>query len=195
MFGPRTLLCSAFLWAAVGLGLALAAPWLGTADGVPVGWINVAAPAITAVFIALTVVAAVRVVGRTGHTLHALPWAAAQFVLFTLLFFQIACHAGMSHFAADGPPRWWDWLAFSAAHAVRAGDLLDVVEGFRLDIQPVHHATTLTSTAVVAFHVVMGLFVVSLFAEYVGRFWGAVRKDRGVRGAIRAGLAMVTVIA
>ena len=60
-----------------------------------------------------------RAVGRTGQTLSALPQVLAQAALFTLLFFQIACHLGVAHYTWTATPGWWDWLAFPLAHALR----------------------------------------------------------------------------
>src|SRR5262249_51823062 len=116
--------------------------------------------------------------------LGALPLTLAQFVLFTLLFFQIACHQGAEHYRWDGRPGWQGWLWFSAAHAIRAGDLFDVLDAYGQPASSVRHAGHLTSAALVAFHVVMGLFLVSLLLE------GIRRGRRGIGREVEAASAL-----
>src|SRR5207249_699566 len=78
-----------WLWAALGLLLALAVPWLGLSPDWLQAGVNSGAPLLTAVLILWNVLLAIRLVGITGRTLSALPLTLNQFVLFTLLFLQI----------------------------------------------------------------------------------------------------------
>lgn len=181
-----------FAWTALALPLAIVMPWLSLAPPALLWILNVTPLAVTAGFILWSFGLAIRQVGRVGHTLVALPLTVAQFVLFTLLFVQIACHLGMGHYQMSATPRWWDWLAFSAAHALRAADLLDVIEGYRLDIQVIRHGSGLTACVVVALHLVMGLFVISLVMEWLGRAWRWLRSSGDLWRATR--IVLVTVV-
>src|SRR5262249_54558784 len=140
-------------------------PWLAWLPDWLQTTINLPAPLVTAGFIAADLVLAVRLVGSTGHTLSALPLTLTQWALFTLLFFQIACHVGADQYSWDRAPSWWEWLWFSGAHALRAGDLLDVIEAYDLNIQPIRHAGQLTAFCLVLFHLFMALFLISLLLE------------------------------
>src|SRR5262249_36961524 len=90
-------------WVLLGLLLALANPWLGLMPNWLQGIVNIGALVVTGVFIVADAVMSVALVGRTRRTLTALPLTVVQFVLFALLFFQIACHqGGAAVTAADG---------------------------------------------------------------------------------------------
>src|SRR5262245_6734908 len=174
----RALTRVAFLWFAIAVSLGLATPWLGLAPDWLTVPLNVAAPALTALLIARLFVEAVRVVARTGRTLTGLPLTLCQVLLFGLLFFQIAAHLGAGHFVLEGPPRWQDWAAFAGAHALRAADLLDVVEAYDLNIQSVRHASGLTAAALVAYHFATSLFLIGLLTEWITRFLRSLRPAR-----------------
>src|SRR5687768_2290518 len=86
------LIVVSFAWAALGLALALAVPWLGLAPSPLQAVLNAGAPLLTAALIVRNLWLAVRLVGLTGHTASALPLTLTQLLLFTLLFFRVAGH-------------------------------------------------------------------------------------------------------
>ena len=153
-------------WAVVGWYLALLAPW--SAFILPLRWLGLLGLLVTAGLIAANLRAGFLLLVRTGRPLRSLPNTAAQVLLFTLLFFQIAAHLGSEYFALSGPTRWWDWIEFSAVHALRAADLLDAIEAYGLQLQTIRHNGFLMSAALVAFHLVINLFVLGLLFAWFG---------------------------
>jgi len=118
--------------------------------------------AITVGFIGWNLWASLRILGRTGRALAALPLTLLQIILFTLFFYQIAWHRGAEHFVCERAPGFLDWAALVAVHAVRAGDLVDGIEAYGLNLQTVHNASHLTAWALILYHVVIDLFILRL---------------------------------
>lgn len=164
-------------WSCVGLMLALLSPWLGMIPP----WVKAPLDSlpllVTIGLIALNLTAAIRLVGRTGRTLSALPLTVTQLILFTLLFFQIACHQGAEHYTWKELPNGWDWLAFSLVHAVRAADLWDIIEAYGLQLQTNRHVSNLTAVCLIVFHLLMDFFVISLLLEWIARARKALLAD------------------
>src|SRR5579871_6478631 len=133
------LLLLSLVWAATSCNLAYLAPWSGLWPTALAFVYNSLPLAITGVLIVLNLMMSLRLVGRSGHVLAALPLTLVQLVLFTLLFFQIACHRGAEHYSWDGTPFWWHWLAFSGDHVLRGVDLLDAIEAYDWKLQPIEH--------------------------------------------------------
>jgi HEAT repeat protein len=117
--------------------------------------------------IAWSFVEAVRIVNRTGRTVAALPLAVVQIPLFGLLFYQIAAHLGAEHYRLEQAPHWWDWLLFVIVHVVRAGDLVDFIEAYGLNLQTIHHASPLVAICLMAFHLVLNLFLIRLLMDVI----------------------------
>ncbi|HYH66803.1 MAG TPA: hypothetical protein VD866_19065, partial [Urbifossiella sp.] len=109
--------------------------------------------------------------------------------LFTTLFFQLYAHVGAELYDAPGPTSPWQWFAFSAAHAFRAGDVFDAVEALGWGIQPVKHVSPLVGVVVVAYHVVVDVFFLGLVWAGVGRLRESLLGDDVIRDlVVRIGL-------
>jgi HEAT repeat protein len=167
--------------------LALAAPWIGLWPTSLRAPINAGALLITVLLIGWNLVTAVRLVGRTGYTLSALPLTLVQLVLFTLLFFQIAAHLGTEHYTWDQRPSWWDWVWFTGAHAVRAADVVDGAEAYGVQIQAIRHLSHLTAVSLIVFHLMVDLFIISLALEWVNRRKKALLEHPGRAQLVRNG--------
>lgn len=107
---------------------------------------------------------------RQGRILGHL--TALQILLFCILYFLIFDLLASEYYQFDRPPRWWDWLQFTMAHALRAADILDVIEEFHLDIQNVKHASHLVATTVMAMHWMVDVFLLGLLWETGLKRWG-----------------------
>lgn len=162
---PRFCLLLALLWLPIGLGMALAAPWIALAPTWVVWSWNQVPLAVTLALVVWNFLAALRVVGLTGLPHRAWPYTLAQLALFTLLFFQIACHLGAEHYSWDVQPAWYDWILFSGVHALKAGDLFDFIEAYGIDLQVVQHEGTLTASCLLAFHLILDLFLIAVLFE------------------------------
>jgi hypothetical protein len=162
-------------WVIIGMIIALAAPTLAMA-GSAVSVLGTLSLVATASLIGWDFIEAIRAVQRTGKTFAALPFALVLLFLFALLFFQIAAHLGAEHYELSQAPHWWDWLLFVAAHALRAGDLLDVIEAYGLDLQSIHHESSLVAVCLIVFHLVLNLFLIRLLMEGVDRIRKRVMK-------------------
>jgi len=114
--------------------------------------------------------ASLRILGRTGRALAALPLTLLQIVLFTLLFCQIAWHRGAEHYVWDRMPGFLDWGILVTVHAIRAADLMDAIEAYGLSFQAVHNASHLTAWVLILYHVVIDLFILRLLMEGVDRW-------------------------
>ncbi len=159
-----------WFWLLVGFNLLLLAPRVGLLPvwlSWPLDFLMVLPVYATMVLIAWNLRAAVAVVGRTGEILPAFPFTVLQFALFTLLFPQIAIHWDASHFRWSATPAFWNWIFFSLSHVLRAGDVVDFLEAYHLQIQTIKHASLTTGSAIVLFHLVMDFFFLGLFMKGV----------------------------
>lgn len=165
--GTSQLLALSLLWVCLGFLLAAAMPWLGLVPS----WLqepwNLLCLLVTGGFLVGNTGRAVSLSLRTGKTLSAFPVTLVQFALFTLLFFQICCHLGTHHFDWSALPRWWDWFGFTVAHAIRAGDVCDILEAYGWKIQAISQNSPLTRLCLIGFHLFMGVFLIGLLADAV----------------------------
>lgn len=161
-------LATTLLWLPVSLAVALATPWLGLAPESLQGAWDAVPLAVTFAVLLWNLVAAFRIVGATGQPHRAWPFTLALFALFTLLFFQVACHLGAEHYRWDREPQPWDWLLFSAVHALRAGDLFDGLEAYGIDLQVIAHDGPLVASLLLAFHLVLDLFLIAVLFQRLG---------------------------
>lgn len=95
--------------------------------------------------------------------------------LFCLLYFQIFATLGSQHYRYDMPPLWYHWFEFTGAHILRATDFLDFLEEYRMDIQNIHHNSTLTGVAIIAMHWMVDIFLIAvfirLFSKKIQKVW------------------------
>lgn len=166
--GCPTVIFLSLTWVALGFGLALSMPWLGLLSPYLLLAINVLALSLTLGFIGTCLFHAVRVVRYTGHTLDALPLTLVQALLFSLLFVQISCHLGARHYEWEADPSGWHWVGFVLLHAARAGDILDGLQAYGLNFQPIRHAGWVTATTLVVYRGILSLFLIRLILEWVG---------------------------
>jgi len=157
------------LWLPLAYVVARWAPWLelwGPGLSEVVAFFALLA---TVILVGWNLWAAIREAYLAGRVLAAIPLTTVQLLLFTLLFFQIGAHLGAKHYVWSRPPAAFDWLMFSIAHAARATDVIDGVEAYGLHIQTIRNASHLTSLALVLYHLVVTVFVMSLIIEHVNR--------------------------
>src|SRR5262249_23106767 len=134
-----------------------------------IGALHYALPAVTVGLIAANLYLAVREMWRGVHPLGLLLVTGLQIALFTTLFFQLFAHAGAELFDVDGPTYAWQWVVFSLAHALRASDVLDVIEAFGLKVQPIKHQSAFVAVFVIGYHVVVDVFVLGVLWAFVAR--------------------------
>jgi len=92
-----------------------------------------------------------------------------QIGLFTTLFFQFAAHIGAECYQIQEPSHSWEWVQFSLAHAVRASDVVDTLEAFGWKIQRIRHINPFVGVFLLAYHVVIDLFVLGLIGSILRR--------------------------
>ncbi|KOR29065.1 hypothetical protein TI03_03235 [Achromatium sp. WMS1] len=66
---------------------------------------------------------------------------------------------GPEHYHFTSPPQLWDWIQFTGAHILRAGDILDVIEEYKIDIQNVTHGGNFVATVIMAMHWMVDIFL------------------------------------
>jgi HEAT repeat protein len=167
---PTWLGVASFTWAIIGwLGAAIA-PQLAFTPGIEV--FHRVLPAVTLTLILINLLyALVAVFRRKVPVEKLLIVTALQLGLFTTLFFQLDAHFEANLFWIESPTESWKWVEFSAAHALRASDILDTVEAFDLKIQFIKHRSPLVAGLVVLYHLVVDLFMLGLFRAIVGKVW------------------------
>src|SRR5262249_44397404 len=94
-----------------------------------------------------------------------------QIALFGSLHAQIYTALGPEHYRFDGTPHAGHWLEFTAAHVLRAADLLDVLQNYGIELQHISHESTLACAVLVAMHLTVGLFLVTLLVGVLLRWW------------------------
>src|SRR5262249_37996935 len=180
---PRGLLVASFVWALVGWVIASHAPNLAF---VPlIGVLHYLFPAVTVVLIAVNAYGALRNLWAGVHPLRLLVVTGLQIGLFTTLFYQLFAHVGAEHFEVGPSIRGWHFLLFSAAHALRAADILDGIEAFNLKIQMVKHNSALTAVFVIAYHAVVDTFILGMLWRVVDRVKHRLMKDDGIRDLVQ----------
>lgn len=106
-----------------------------------------------------------------------------QPVLFCLIYFLIY-QIDPQNYQFNRPPQWWDWVQFTGAHILRAGDILDVIEEYKWDLQNVKHASNLVASTVMAMHWIMDILLIGLLWQWVGHWWEKTverwKKQKGV---------------
>ena len=95
---------------------------------------------------------------------------AVQLCLFGLLAYQLAAAYGAGHYRYDRPPRWYDWVEFLLAHAVRATDLLDALDEFGVPLQAISHASRPAGAILVCMHVSVDVFLFGLLVRWLRGF-------------------------
>jgi HEAT repeat protein len=117
-----------------------------------------------------------------------------QVGLFTTLFYQIAAHLGAEHYSFGGPVQPWEWFVFSFAHALRASDVLDIIEAYGLTIQTFKHNSALTAGIVVAYHLIVDVFVLGVLWAGTDQLWRRVQSDPDLARKVRRGLKVTFVL-
>lgn len=189
---PVWLGVTSFLWAVAGWMLALHAPAM--AFWPMVETIHVVLPSVTGVLILLNLRYALRAVWRGTRVDALMLVTALQIGLFTTLFHQIAAHQGAEHFKLTGPTTPGQWVQFSLAHALKATDVLDTIEAYGLNVQVIKHDGPFVATLLVAYHVVVDVFVLGVLWALVGVVKRKLLSDPGAVGVFRAGLMFGAVV-
>jgi HEAT repeat protein len=167
---------ASFAWAIVGwLGAAMA-PQLAFTPGIEV--FHRVMPAVTLTLILINLLyALVAVFRRKVPVERLLVVTALQLGLFTTLFYQLDAHFEANLFWVETPTRAWEWVEFSAAHALRASDVLDTVEAFDFNLQFIKHRSPFVAGLVVLYHLVVDLFMLAVFRAIFGKIWKRLMDD------------------
>lgn len=95
-----------------------------------------------------------------------------QLALFGLLHVQLATAISPRHYTFERPPQAYDWVEFSVAHVLRAADVFDTIDEFGVDAQKIRHRSSLAGILLVAMHLAVDIFLFSLLARRIERFFG-----------------------
>src|SRR5262245_56576267 len=150
---PLWLGVASFGWTILGWLIAAAAPRLAFVPGI--GLLNYLLPAITVGLIGVNLFFAIRQLWwRGAHPMRLLLVTGLQMGLFTTLFFQFFAHLGADLFEVRGAVSPWHWVMFSFAHALRASDIVDIIEAYNLRVQPIQHNSAFVAVFIILYHVV-----------------------------------------
>ena len=152
-------------WVILGVSLAGAAAWSALGPVWFEAALNSIPLAVTVGLIAWNLWASLRILGRTGRAVAALPLTMLQVLLFALLLYQIACHRGAAHYDWDRVPGLIDWAMLVLVHALRAADLVDAIEAYGLNFQAIHNHSHLTAWTLILYHLIVDLFILRLLME------------------------------
>lgn len=94
-----------------------------------------------------------------------------QLFLFGFLHLQLATALGRHHYEFERPPRGCDWFEFTAAHMLRAVDLLDALDEYGVDLQQIRHRSLTAGILLVVMHLSVDIFLFSLVARRLARCW------------------------
>jgi len=124
---------------------------------------------VTAGLIAVNVISSFLILTKTRK----LPIAVSilQIVLFGFLNYQFYRVYGSEHYLCDHSPRFYDWIEFTAAHALRAADLLDVVDEYGINLQVIHHNSPYVALLLVCMHASVDTFLIGLAIRWFVKFW------------------------
>jgi hypothetical protein len=94
-----------------------------------------------------------------------------QIVLFGTLNYQLYGAFGAWHYQCDHEPRFYDWIEFTAAHVLRAADVLDALDEYGIPIQNITHNSTTAGILLVCMHLTVDVFLIGLALRWVSRYW------------------------
>jgi len=94
-----------------------------------------------------------------------------QIALFGFLNFQFYQVYGSEHYRCDHDPRFYDWIEFTAAHALRAADLLDVLDEYGINLQVIHHNSFWSALVLLCMHISVDTFLLGLAIRWFSRLW------------------------
>ncbi len=93
----------------------------------------------------------------------------AQLALFYRLHIQIYDILGPANYSYASPPRWYDWAELIMIHALRAVDLLDVIEAYGIRLQNVRNQSVLSGLALFSMHMMVDIFILGAIFNAVSR--------------------------
>ncbi|HBN76871.1 MAG TPA: hypothetical protein DD473_13840, partial [Planctomycetaceae bacterium] len=180
-------------WILLGTLICRLAPWLGFVP-LPIAMtVSLLPIAVTVVLIGANLVLSLRMFRRSGSAVSSLPLACMQLPLFMLIFFQIACHLGAEHYAWDEQPGVFDWIEFALAHAFRAGDMIDTLEASGTNIQTIHCRSHLVAVTVIAYHLVVDIFLLEILMAWVERVKLKLMRREALRTVVRCAIGISVV--
>lgn len=95
----------------------------------------------------------------------------SQLLLFTVIPYHWERLDPGVDYHYDRTPGFLDFALFSAAHALRAADVLDVLEEYHLIRQPITHASPRASALTVAMHITTDILLLGLLARWARVVW------------------------
>jgi hypothetical protein len=136
---------------------------------------------ITLGFISINALVSLRTLTQRREVLVGLN--CAQIVLFGTLNYQLYCAFGAAHYRCEREPRFYDWIEFTAAHVLRAADILDALDEYGVPIQSITHNSTSAGILLVCMHLTVDVFLIGLALRWANRYWqDGVRETRLARG-------------
>src|SRR5262249_45465241 len=94
-----------------------------------------------------------------------------QIVLFGFLCCQLHRAFGDGHYTFDREPAFYDWMEFTAAHVLRAADLLDSLDEYGVNLQAITHRSVAAGIILVCLHLAVDVFLIGLVLRWLNRFW------------------------
>ncbi|WP_207680816.1 HEAT repeat domain-containing protein [Desulfonema magnum] len=93
----------------------------------------------------------------------------AQLALFYRLHIQIYAILGPANYSYASLPRWYDWAELIIIHALRAVDLLDMIEAYGIRLQNVRNQSVVSGLALFSMHMMVDIFILGAIFNAVSR--------------------------
>jgi len=172
--------------------MAVSAAWIGLLLAAPVLGEQAFAFWITGGFIAINACYSLRTITRQRRILVSLNcW---QIVLFGFLNWQLCAAFGRDHYRFDRAPWFLDWIEFTAAHVLRAADVLDAIDECGVIIHNISHNSVSSGLILIAMHLTVDAFLIGVVLRWANRIWqDPPRETRLARGRREAGWLLATV--
>jgi len=121
----------------------------------------------TAAIIAVNAACSLWMITRRRKVLVALN--CVQVVAFGFLNYQLCQAFGDDHYRFDCEPRFYDWIEFTAAHVVRAADVLDALDPYGIHIHRISHQSAWAGLILVCMHLTVDISLVGIVLRWVNR--------------------------
>ena len=117
-----------------------------------------------------------------------------QIVLFGVLSYLLSQAHDQEHYLFDAEPGLGEWAQFTAAHFIRAADVLDVLDEYGIVLQTIKHNSLAASVILVCMHIFVDVFLIGLALRWLGRFWQTdTTEDVLTRGRRRVGWLLLSL--
>jgi hypothetical protein len=92
-----------------------------------------------------------------------------QIAMFGMLNYHLWRAFGNEHYRFDRESHFYDWIEFTAAHVLRAADVLDALDQYGLNVHPIAHQSPWAGFVLVCMHLMVDVFLVGVVLGWANR--------------------------